>query len=144
MRPPRIGIFLRGARLTVVALPGRDRLTHVVVEAAEDPAATLAGELRSRGLGGGRLRVGLDRRVAVVKALELPPAAGGDLARMVGFDLERHVPFRPEQTRFDWLELPGRAQGPPPGREVAAEARAAGRPAALVGGASVPARPRFG
>ncbi|HKX05777.1 MAG TPA: hypothetical protein VJX71_25020, partial [Methylomirabilota bacterium] len=105
MRPPRIGIFLRDDRLTVVALTGRDRLTHVVVEAAEDPAATLAGELRSRGLGGGRLRVGLDRRVAVVKALELPPAAGGDLARMVGFDLERHVPFPPEQTRFDWLEL---------------------------------------
>ena len=33
MRPPRIGIFLRDDRLTVVALTGRDRLTHVVVEA---------------------------------------------------------------------------------------------------------------
>jgi len=135
MRPPRIGIFLRDDRLTVVALTGRDRLTHVVVEAAEDPAATLAGELRSRGLGGGRLRVGLDRRVAVVKALELPPAAGGDLARMVGFDLERHVPFPPEQTRFDWLELPGRAEEPRRALVVAAEARAVERPLALVAGA---------
>ncbi len=132
MRPPRIGIFLRDDRLTVVALTGRDRLTHVVVEAAEDPAATLAGELRSRGLGGGRLRVGLDRRVAVVKALELPPAAGGDLARMVGFDLERHVPFPPEQTRFDWVELPGRAEEPRRALVVAAEARAVERPLALV------------
>jgi Tfp pilus assembly protein PilN len=135
MRPPRIGVFLREDRLTVVALTGRNRLTHVVVEAAEDPAGTLAGELRSRGLGGGRLRVGLDRRLAVVKAIDLPPAAGRDLARMVGFDLERHVPFPPEQTRFDWLELPGRPEAARRALVVAADARTVERPLALVAGA---------
>ena len=101
MRPPRIGVFLREGRLTVVALSGRERLAQFVVEDAEDPAATLAAELRSRGLGAGGLRLGLDRRLTVVKTIELPRTAGGDLARMIGFDLERHVPFPPEQTRFD-------------------------------------------
>jgi Tfp pilus assembly protein PilN len=135
MRPPRIGVFLRDGRLTVVALTGRDRLAHVVVEAAEDPAATLAAELRARGLGGGRLRLGLDRRLAVVKTIELPSAAGGDLARMIGFDLERHVPFPPEQTRFDWVALPGQAEEPRRVLLVAAEARTVERPLALVAGA---------
>lgn len=133
--PPRIGVFLRDDRLTVVALTGRDRLAHVVVEEAEDPAATLAAELRSRGLGGGRLRLGLDRRLAVVKAIELPRAAGGDLARMIGFELERHVPFPPEQTRFDWVELPGQPDEPRRVLMVAAEARTAERPLALAAGA---------
>jgi Tfp pilus assembly protein PilN len=135
MKPPRIGVVLREARLTVVALAGRDRLTHFVVEGAEDPAATLAGELRSRGLGGGRLRVGLDRRLAVVKAIELPPAGGGDLGRMVGFDLERHVPFAPEHTRFDWRELPGRSEDARRALVVAADARTVERPLALLAGA---------
>ena len=107
MRRPGSASSSASGRLTVVALTGRERLVQFVVEDAEDPAATLAAELRSRGLGAGRLRLGLDRRLAVVKAIELPQAAGGDLARMVGFDLERHVPFPPEQTRFDWVALPG-------------------------------------
>lgn len=135
MRRPRIGVFLGDGRLTVVALTGHDRLTHVVVEEAEDPAATLAAELRARGLGGGRLRLGLDRRRAVVKAIELPQAAGGDLASMIGFDLERHVPFPPEQTRFDWVALPGRADEPRRVLVVAAEARTVERALALVAGA---------
>jgi len=135
VRPPRIGVFLREDRLTVVAVTGRERLAHVVVAGAEDPAATLAGELRARGLAGGRLRVGLDRRLAVVKAIELPPAAGRDLARMVGFDLERHVPFAPEQTRFDWLELPVQPDEARRALVVAADARTVERPLALVAGA---------
>ena len=135
MMPPRIGVFLRDGRLTVVALTRRDRLVHVVVEAAEDPAATLAGELRARWLGRGRLRVGLDRRLAVVKGIELPRAAGGDLARMVGFDLERHVPFPPEQTRFDWVALPDQAEEPRRVLVVAAEVRTVERALALVAGA---------
>jgi Tfp pilus assembly protein PilN len=135
MRPPRIGVFLREGRLTVVAFGGPDRLVQFVVEEAEDPAATLAAELRSRGLGAGRLRLGLDRRLAVVKTIELPRAAGGDLARMIGFDLERHVPFPPEQTRFDWVTLPGHPEGPRRVLMVAAEARTVERPLALVAGA---------
>ena len=132
---PRIGVFLRDGRLTVVACTGRDRVTHVVVEDAADPAATLAAELQARGLGRGRLRLGLDRRLAMVKTIELPRAAGDDLARMIGFDLERHVPFPPEHTRYDWVELPGRAGGPHDVLIVAAEARTVERALALVAGA---------
>jgi Tfp pilus assembly protein PilN len=135
MRSRRIGVFLREGRLTVVAFGGPDRLVQFVVEEAEDPAATLAAELRSRGLGPGRLRLGLDRRLTVVKTIELPQAAGGDLARMIGFDLERHVPFPPEQTRFDWVALPGHPDEPRRVLMVAAEARTVERPLALVAGA---------
>jgi Tfp pilus assembly protein PilN len=135
VRPPRIGVFIRGGRLTVVALRGREPLAQFVVEDAEDPAATLAAELRSRRLVAGRLRLGLDRRLAVVKAIELPRAPGGDLARMIGFDLERHVPFPPEQTRFDWVALPGHPEEPRRVLMLAAEARTVERPLALVSGA---------
>jgi Tfp pilus assembly protein PilN len=135
MMPSRIGVFLRGGRLTVVACTGRDRLEHLAVDEAEDKAATLAAELRARGLGSGRLRVGLDRRLAVVKAIELPRAAGGDVARMIGFDLERHVPFPPESARFDWVELPSGPEEPRRVLVAAVEARAVEGPLALLTGA---------
>ena len=131
----RVGIFLRDGRLTVVALGRRGRLVHVVVDGAEDLAATLAAELRARGLGAGRLRLGLDRRLAIVKGIELPRTEGGDLARMIGFDLERHVPFPREQTRFDWVALPDPAEQPRRVLMVAAEARTVERALALVTGA---------
>ena len=135
MMPARIGVFLHDRRLTVVALTGRDRLEHFVVEEAEDLARTLAAELRTRGLGSGRLRVGLDRRLAIVKVIELPRADGGDVARMIGFDLERHVPFPPDDTRFDWVELPSSPAEPRRVLVVAAEGRTVERPLALLAGA---------
>jgi general secretion pathway protein L len=46
-----------------------------------------------------------------VKALELPRAAGGQLADMVAFELERHVPFSPEDMRFAWTPLASAAEG---------------------------------
>ena len=61
--PPRIGLFVRDGRVTVVAVT-RDRLEHFVVEDAEDPAVTLAAELRARDLRRRGIRVGLDRRLA--------------------------------------------------------------------------------
>jgi Tfp pilus assembly protein PilN len=135
MMPARIGVFLHDRRLTVVALTGRDRLEHFVVEEAEDLPRTLAAELRTRGLGSGRLRVGLDRRLAVVKVIELPRADGGDVARMIGFDLERHVPFPPDNTRFDWVELPSSPAEPRRVLVVAAEGRTVERPLGLLAGA---------
>lgn len=109
MRSARIGLFVHNGRLTVVAITGRGEVEHFVVEDAEDPVGTLAALLQARGLAGRRLRVGLDRRVVVVKAIELPRAAGSDVAEMVAFDLDRHVPFAPEDVRFDWLELPSKS-----------------------------------
>ena len=40
MMPARIGLFLHNGRATVVAITGRDRLEHFVVEDAEVPAGT--------------------------------------------------------------------------------------------------------
>lgn len=135
MMPARIGLFLHNGRATVVAITGRDRLEHFVVEDAEDPAATLAAELRARDVSGRGIRVGLDRRLAVVKAIDLPRAAGSDLGAMVGFDLERHVPFPTEGVRFDWVEL---GSGPDEPHRVlvgAVERRTVERPLALLTGA---------
>lgn len=131
----RIGLFAHDERLTVVGVTGRHRLEHFIIEDAEDPAAKLAAELQARGLGSGRIRVGLDRRPAVVKVIELPRAAGGDVRQMVGFDLERHVPFAPEDTRFDWIELPSGHEEPHRVLVVAVERRTVERPLALLAGA---------
>jgi general secretion pathway protein L len=135
MMPPRIGLFLDEGRLTVVAITGRGRLQHFVVQDAEDLGATLAAELRARGLSGRRVRVGLDRRLAVVRALDLPRAAGGDLAQMVAFDLERHVPFPAEDIRFAWTELPSRSEEAHRVLVAAAERRTVDGPLALLASA---------
>jgi Tfp pilus assembly protein PilN len=135
MMPARIGLFIHNGRLTAVALTGRERLEHFVVEDAEDPAGTLGAELQARRLVGRRIRIGLDRRLAVVKMIELPRAAGSDVAQMIGFDLERHVPFPPEDTRFDWVELPSGPEEPRRVLVTAAERRTVERPLALLAGA---------
>jgi Tfp pilus assembly protein PilN len=133
--PSRIGLCLDEGRLTVVAITGRGRLEHFVVADAADLGATLASELRARGLTGRRIRVGLDRRLAVVKAIELPRVAGADVARMVGFDLERHVPFPADDVRFAWAELPGGPEKPHRVLVAAVERRTVERPLALLAGA---------
>lgn len=135
MMPPRIGLFLDEGRLTVVALTGRGRLEHFVVQDAEDLGATLAAELRARGLSRRRVRVGLDRRLAVVRALDLPRTAGGELAHMVAFDLERHVPFPAEDIRFAWTELPSRPEDPHRVLVAAADRRTVEGPLAVLAGA---------
>jgi Tfp pilus assembly protein PilN len=135
MSAARVGLFVHNGRLSVVAVTGRERVEHFVVENAEDPAGTLAAELTARGLAGRRLRVGLNRRQVVVKAIDLPRTAGNDLARMIGFDLERHVPFPPENARFDWVQLPSAPEGPRRVLVAAAERRTVERSLALLAGA---------
>jgi Tfp pilus assembly protein PilN len=130
-----IGLSLENGCLTVVALGGGDRLAHFVVEGVEDPAGALDAELRARKLPARRIHVGLDRRSVVVKTLELPRASGGDLRQMVGFELERHVPFPPEETRFSWIELPSSAEESRRLLAVAAGRRAVERPLGLLAGA---------
>jgi Tfp pilus assembly protein PilN len=135
MMPNRIGLFVHNGRVTVVAITGRDEVEHFVVEDAEDPAATLAAELQAREISGRSLRVGLDRRQAVVKAIDLPRAAGSDIGAMVGFDLERHVPFPPDNVRFDWVELGSGPEEPHRVLVAAVERRTVERPLALLTGA---------
>ena len=135
MMPARIGLFVHNGRTTMVAITGRDQVEHFVVEDAEDPAATLAAELQAREVSGRGIRVGLDRRLAVVKAIDLPRAPGSDLGAMVGFDLERHVPFPAESARFDWVELGSGPEEPHRVLVAAVERRTVEQPLALLAGA---------
>jgi Tfp pilus assembly protein PilN len=57
------------------------------------------------------MRIGLARPLLTVKTLELPPARGARLTEMVAFELERHVPFPPEDMRFDFTPLARTAKG---------------------------------
>ena len=129
-----IGLSLEDGRLSVVAVGGHDRLTYFVVEGVEDPARALDVELRARKIRARRIHVGLDRRSVVVKAFELPRASSGDLGQMVGFELERHVPFPPEEARFSWIELPSGADESRRLLVVAGGRRAVERPLGLLAG----------
>jgi Tfp pilus assembly protein PilN len=137
MIPPsaRVGLFVGNGRIAVTGVDRRGRLEHFAIEGVEDPVGALAAELAARGLMGARFRIGLDRRAVIVKALDLPRACGGEVAQMIGFELERQVPFPPEDMRFDWVELPGTAEDPHRMLVTAAERRVAERPLTLLAGA---------
>lgn len=128
----RAGLFLHDGRLTVAAITGRGQVEHFVIEATENPSGLLKAELEARGLTMRGLRVGLARSLATVKVLDLPQAGGGDLAQMVGFELERHVPFPPEEMRFDFKALPGKPDAPLRALVVACERRIVERPMRLL------------
>lgn len=81
--------------------------------ASERTAEVLRGKLVELGVRSRQVHVGLPRRWAIVKPLELPPVREGDLARLVGFELERHLPFPPDEAVYDFEVLERR-----PGRPV--------------------------
>jgi Tfp pilus assembly protein PilN len=112
MMGPHAGLYLRDDRLTVVVPSGRrGGIQCFVVEPGEVPGAGLKTELETRQLRLRRMRVGLARTLLAVKILELPRASGSQLASMVAFELERHVPFPPEDMRFDFALLPSEVKG---------------------------------
>jgi Tfp pilus assembly protein PilN len=119
----RAGIYLGGDRLTVAVVARRGGVQCFAVELEDLPGAHLKTELDARQLRLKRIRLGLARPLVTVKALELPRAEGGQFAEMVAFELERHVPFPPEDMRFDWTTLTGTAKGPVRILVVAAERR---------------------
>ncbi len=112
MRFPRVGLVLEKGRLTVAAITGPGALEVLGVEVDEGAPARLGAELEARWLSMRRLRAGLDRSLVTVKILHLPRATGPDLAQMVSFEFERHVPFPPDEMKFDWAPLPGPSDGP--------------------------------
>jgi len=123
----QVGIVLRDQGLAVVALQ-RGRLRQAfTLEAQENPAAVLKAELEARRLSVRRVRLALQRKLATVKILELPPAAEGNLAQMVAFELERHLPFPAEEAVFDFLPLPAGRGEPQRVLLVAAERRTVDR-----------------
>lgn len=107
MSRSRVGLTFDEGHVVVTAVRGPGRLEQFRLESNETVATRLATELDARGLGRERVRVGLDRRLAVVKTLELPRAASGSLRPMVAFELERHVPFSPQDIRFDCVPVGG-------------------------------------
>ena len=113
MMGPRAGLYLRDDRLTVVVTSARrGSVDCFALEPGELPGARLKSELETRQIKLRGMRVGLARPLLTVKTLELPPARGAQLTEMVAFELERHVPFPPEDMRFDFVPLPGAAKGP--------------------------------
>jgi Tfp pilus assembly protein PilN len=108
----RAGVLLDEGGVIVAVVTGGGAVTCLPLEAGENLGALIAGELDGRGYKRRRLRVGLDRRLAVVKVLELPRAQAGDMGQMVRFELERHVPFPPEDVACDWSGSPARQDGP--------------------------------
>src|SRR6202795_2505706 len=108
----RAGLFVDENGLALAVLSGRGTVECVAFDAGENLGPLVAGELDSRGYKRRRLRVGLDRSLAVVKVLELPRVEGGNLGEMVRFELDRHLPFPAEDVACDWRPNPGRADGP--------------------------------
>ncbi len=109
----RAGLYLRDHRLTVVARRGRrGPLQCFTIDMSEAPEARLRSELDVRQLRLRRIRLGLARSLVTVKVLELPRASAAQLKEMVAFELERHVPFPPEDIRFDFVSSAGTKKGP--------------------------------
>jgi general secretion pathway protein L len=111
-----IGLALREDRLDGVAVRKGFRGTHVLASfslpIAEQADAGLRAKLRELGVRARRVHVSLPRRRAVVKVIELPAVAGADVRRMVGFELERHLPFPAAEALFDFHVLDATADRP--------------------------------
>ena len=105
-RPTRLAVALLGDRLAVAVQSG-SRVEAFVVD-AESPGASLRAELDARGLPARTVALGVARSAVSVKQIELPTVAG-DTREMVGFELERHLPFPTDDAAFDFLPLPPEA-----------------------------------
>ena len=108
----RAGLLLDESVATLAVVTGRGPVECRSFNADDNAGALIAAELDSRGYKRRRLRVGLDRALAVVKILELPRSEAGDIGQMVRFELERHVPFPSEHIACDWSASPARSGGP--------------------------------
>lgn len=99
----KLSVALLGDRLAVAALNG-SRVEAFTVD-AESPAQALRAELDARRLPARAAALALARSAVSVKQIELPPVTG-DTREMVGFELERHLPFTAEDAAFDFVTLP--------------------------------------
>ncbi len=109
-----VGLAFHEDRLECVVVRRRFRDTRVLhsftLPVGEEVEAALRAKLRELGVRARRAHVAIPRRRAIAKAIELPAVAGADLRRMVGFELERHLPFPPSDAVFDFhviAETPG-------------------------------------
>jgi Tfp pilus assembly protein PilN len=110
----RLAVVLLGDRLAVAGLSG-SRVEAFTVD-AENPAEALRAELDSRRLPARGAFLALSRSATTVKAIELP-AVAGDVREMVGFELERHLPFPADDAYYDFVPLPSDAVAERPAGE---------------------------
>jgi Tfp pilus assembly protein PilN len=131
-----VGIALRESHLDIVALRrglrGPRVLATFSVPADDDASATLRRRLREAGVRARRAHVGLPRRSVIAKVVELPLVPGVDVRRMVGFELERHLPFPPDDCVFDFEVLDATPGQPMRLLLVAAERRLVERVRAIL------------
>jgi general secretion pathway protein L len=104
----RLAVALLGDRLAVAVQNG-SRIEAFVVD-AESPAIALRAELEARRLPARAAVFGVARSAVSVKQIELP-AVAGDTREMVGFELERHLPFPADDAAFDFVTLPPEPAG---------------------------------
>jgi Tfp pilus assembly protein PilN len=111
-----VGLAFRDGRVDVVALRTslgtRKVIAAFSVPADEGAAGAIRSQLGETGVRARRAQVGLPRRSVIAKVVELPSVPGADLRRMVGFELERHLPFSPSDAVFD-LEVLDAGAGRP-------------------------------
>jgi len=105
-RPTRLAVALLADRLAVAVQSG-SRVEAFVVD-AESPGAALRAELDARRLPARTVALGVARSAVSVKQIDLPSVAG-DTREMVGFELERHLPFPADDAAFDFVPLPPEA-----------------------------------
>jgi Tfp pilus assembly protein PilN len=122
-----VGLALRDGWVDVVAvrmgLRARNVIAAFSVPADDEAATVIRGQLAEAGVRARRAHVGLPRRSVVAKAVELPQVPGADLRGMVGYELERHLPFAPSEAVFDFEVLEAGAGRPVRVLLVAAERR---------------------
>ena len=108
----RAGLLLDERAVTLAVVSGRGPVECLTFDADENAGALIAAELDTRGYKRRRLRLGLDRSLAVVKILELPRSETVDMGQMIRFELERHVPFPPRTSPATGAPIPRGTAGP--------------------------------
>ena len=111
MKQTRIGLVVEEHHVAVAAIRKGGKVDYFRLEADPTLPERLSAQLRARRLGARRVRIGLDRSRVVVKSLTLPRISSANQRSMVAFELERHLPFTAEDTRFDWTPLPEGSDG---------------------------------
>ena len=140
MKRSRVGVVIEDEHVAVAAIRKGGRPEYFRLRADEDLRARLAAQLDARRLGTPGLRIGLERSRVMVKAIDVPRTADGHRRSLVAFELERHVPFASDDTRFDWTPLPGGANGLGRVLVAAAEGRRVDSALHLVGATRAQAR----
>jgi len=111
MKRSRVGLVIEDEHVAVAAIRKGGQPVYFRLRADEELPGRLTAQLRARRLGTRAIRIGLDRSRVVVKAIDVPRTAEENRRSLVAFELERHLPFAGEDTRFDWTPLPGGTDG---------------------------------